>query len=234
MANSLKSLSGDGIQAMANGDSIFTRGSRGKPRFTRMDGFSERDMLMPKKILTLWDGEKLNAADTRVLRTPSKEVPYPFDKATKEAIRALEEAFLAREEAVGLAAPQIGIGKQIIAFRCRGFDDKVPERKKEDCEILINPRITQRRGELVVGEEGCLSCPDIRVEIERYPEIKVRAYDLEGRKVSKRYLDFAARVVQHEIDHLEGKLIVDYDGAAIVPKKRQDFFEKLFQEKQET
>ena len=71
---------------------------------------------MPKKILTLWDGEKLNEADTRVLRTPSKEAPYPFDKATKEAIRALEEAFLEREEAVGLAAPQIGIGKQIIAF----------------------------------------------------------------------------------------------------------------------
>ena len=132
---------------------------------------------------------------------------------------------------MGLAAPQIGIGKRIIAFRCQGFDEKDPERKKEDCEILINPRITQKRGELVAGEEGCLSCPDLRVEIERYPEIKVRAYDLEGRKVSRRYLDFAARVVQHEMDHLEGKLIVDYDGAAIVPKKRQDFFEKLFQEK---
>ena len=49
--------------------------------------------------------------------------------------------------------------------------------------------------------------------------------------MSRRYLDFAARVVQHEMDHLEGKLIVDYDGAVIVPKKRQDFFEKLFQEK---
>ncbi|MHB9096232.1 MAG: peptide deformylase, partial [Syntrophales bacterium] len=58
-----------------------------------------------------------------------------------------------------------------------------------------------------------------------------RAYDLEGRKVSKRYLDFAARVVQHEMDHLEGKLIVDYDGSAIIPKKRQDFFEKFFQAK---
>jgi len=188
-------------------------------------------MLMPKRILTLWNNETLNEADTRILRTPCAEAPCPFDKATQEAIRALEEAFLEREEAVGLAAPQIGIGRRIIAFRCRGFDEKDPERKKEDCEILINPRITQKRGELIAGEEGCLSCPDIRVEIERYPEVKVRAYDLEGRKVSRRYLDFAARVVQHEMDHLEGKLIVDYDGAATIPKKRQDFFEKLFQEK---
>ena len=141
------------------------------------------------------------------------------------------EAFLEREDAVGLAAPQIGIGQRIIAFRARGFDDKDPDRKKEDYEILINPRITQARGEPVVGEEGCLSCPEIRVEISRYPEIKVRALDAEGRKVSKRYLDFAARVVQHEMDHLDGKLIVDYDGSVFIPKKRQDFFEKIFQEK---
>jgi peptide deformylase len=194
----------------------------------RMPASIEKDKLMPKRILTLWNNEQLNEEDTRVLRTPCADTPYPFDKDTKAAVRALAEAFFAREEAVGLAAPQIGIGKRIIAFRCRGFDDKDPERKKEDCEILVNPRITQKRGELVAGEEGCLSCPDIRVEIERYPEIKVRAYDLEGRKVSRRYLDFAARVVQHEMDHLEGKLIVDYDGTATVPKKRQDFFEKLF------
>jgi peptide deformylase len=187
--------------------------------------------MMSRKILTLWDGERINESDTRILRTPSTEAPCPFDKATKEAIRALEEAFLDREEAVGLAAPQIGIGKRIIAFRTRGFDEKDTDRKREDYELLVNPRITQRRGELVVAEEGCLSCPEIRVEIERYPEIKVRAYDLEGRKVSKRYLDFAARVVQHELDHLEGKLIVDYDGSAVIPKKRQDFFERFFQDK---
>jgi peptide deformylase len=187
--------------------------------------------MMPNKILTLWDGEKINEADTRILRTPSAAAPCPFDKATKEIIRALTKAFLEREEAVGLAAPQIGIGKRIIAFRTRGFDDKDNRRKREEFEILVNPRITQLRGEQVVGEEGCLSCPELRVEISRYPEIKVRALDIEGRKVSKRYLDFAARVVQHEMDHLDGKLIVDYDGSAFVPKKRQDFFEKIFRDK---
>jgi len=184
------------------------------------------------RILTLWDGEQLNEPDTRVLRTVCADAPVPFDPATRKFLKTLAEAFLQRDDAVGLAAPQIGVGKRIIAFRSRGFEEKDPERRREDFEILINPRITQRRGELVVAEEGCLSCPDIRVEIGRYPEIKVRAYDLEGKKVSKRYLDFAARVVQHEIDHLEGKLIVDYEGAVIIPKKRQNFFARYFQEPQ--
>ena len=80
-------------------------------------------------------------------------------------------------------------------------------------------------------DEGCLSCPDIRVEISRHPEIKVRGLDTEGRKVSKRYLDFAARVIQHEMDHLDGKLIVDYEGSVFIPQKREDFFAKFFQEK---
>ena len=182
------------------------------------------------KVLTLWNEEQLNEEETRILRTPCGETPVPFDAATTKAIRALRDSFLEREDAAGLAAPQIGISRRIIAFRSRNFDDKDPATRKEDYDILINPRITQKRGEPVVAEEGCLSCPDIRVEISRYPEIKVRAYDLEGRKVSRRYLDFAARVVQHEMDHLDGKLIVDYDGSVFIPKKRQNFFEKFFQE----
>jgi len=185
---------------------------------------------MPRhKVLTLWNEEQLNEEDTRILRTPCKEAPVPFDAETIKAIRALRGAFLEREDAAGLAAPQIGISRRIIAFRTRNFDDKDPVNRKEDYEILVNPRITQARGEPVVTDEGCLSCPEIRVEISRYPEIKVRALDAEGRKVSKRYLDFPARVVQHETDHLEGKLIVDYDGAVFVPKKRQNFFDKFFQ-----
>ncbi len=186
---------------------------------------------MPRRILTLWNRDQLNEEDTRLLRAPCKEVKAPFDAATQKTIRELAETFLALDDAAGLAAPQIGIGLRIIAFRFRNFDDKDPATIKEDCEILVNPRITQTRGEPVVAEEGCLSCPEIRVEIARNPEIKVRAYDAEGLKVSRRYLDFAARVVQHEVDHLDGKLIVDYDGSVFIPKKRMDFFEKIFQEK---
>jgi peptide deformylase len=183
------------------------------------------------KVLTLWNEEQINEEATRILRTACSEVPVPLDAETKRAIAKLRDAFLERDDAVGLAAPQIGIGKRIIAFRFRNFDDKDPALRSQDYEILVNPRITQARGEPVLGEEGCLSCPDIRVEISRPPEIKVRACNAEGKKVSRRYLDFAARVVQHEIDHLDGKMIVDYDGSIFIPKKRQNFFEKFFQEK---
>ncbi len=76
--------------------------------------------------------------------------------------------------------------------------------------------------------EGCLSCPEVQVEVGRFPEIKVKACNLKGQRFNKRYEDFLARVVQHEIDHLEGKLIIDYEGALSYPKKRSAFFEKLF------
>jgi len=88
--------------------------------------------------------------------------------------------------------------------------------------LLVNPRITQTRGEKVTAAEGCLSCPDVQVEISRFPEIKIRALDIKGGKINKRYLDYVARVIQHEIDHLDGRLIVDY-GDIYYPKDKQLF-----------
>jgi peptide deformylase len=222
----LKCLSGDDIGEPKK------RGRKcpGKRAKAAMEGPEERKMAH-QKILTLWDEEQINEEQTRILRTPCSEVPAPFDEETKKAVRTLREAFLERDDAAGLAAPQIGIGKRIIAFRCRESAEEDPDRRRGEFEILVNPRITQRRGDPVIADEGCLSCPEIRVEISRHPEIKVRGFDAEGKKVSKRYLDFAARVVQHEVDHLDGKLIVDYEGSVFIPKKRQDFFERFFQGK---
>ena len=182
-----------------------------------------------KQVLTLWSEETINAEDTRVLRTVCADLPIPLDATGRKDIETLIEAFLARDDAAGLAAPQIGITKRIIIFRNKERDDKSDEIKSaEDYDVLVNPRITQARGELVYTAEGCLSCPEIQVEIGRFPEIKVRAADIKGRKINKRYTDFPARVLQHEIDHLDGKLIVDYEGAVSYPKKRSIFFEKLF------
>jgi len=180
------------------------------------------------KVLTLWRDEKMNDEDARILRTPCAEISAPLDPQAQRDIRDLLESFLEMDDALGLAAPQIGICKRVIAFRSRNFDKKSRINNVEDCEVLINPRITQTRGELVKGLEGCLSCPDLQVEIDRFPEIKVRALDPEGRKISRRYTDFLARIVQHEMDHLEGKLIVDYEGAAYVPEKNKVFFDRLF------
>jgi len=182
------------------------------------------------RILTLWEEGEIKEEDARILRTVSAEIPLPMREEDRRDVRLLLEAFLERDDAAGLSAPQIGINKRIIVFRSRGFDkDGSPTGKgsKRDVEVLINPRITQARGEMVVLSEGCLSCPELRVEVPRYPEIKLRGYDRYGQKVNKRYLDYVARIVQHEIDHLDGKLIVDYEGTIYVPKKKLAVFDRL-------
>ncbi len=184
-----------------------------------------------RKVLALWRDEKMNEEEARILRTPCAEIPVPFDPAGRRDIQTLFEAFMERDDALGLAAPQIGISKRVIAFRNRNFDEKGRLTSDQECDVLINPRITQTRGEPVKGTEGCLSCPDIQVEISRFPEIKVRAFDLQGRKINKRYTNFLARIVQHEMDHLDGKLIVDYEGTVYVPNKNQGFFDRLFEGK---
>jgi peptide deformylase len=183
-----------------------------------------------KNVLTLWTDEKINEEETRLLRMPSLEIPAPFDNARKRDIQDLIDTFLGRDDGVGLAAPQIGIGWKIIIFKNKGFEDKDWSKSDKDYDVLINPRITQSRGDLVTMAEGCLSCPEIQVEISRFPEIKIRALDIEGRKISKRYTDYLARIVQHEMDHLDGKLIVDYEGDLFVPPKRQKFFAAYFGE----
>ena len=182
-----------------------------------------------KQILTLWSDSAINDEDSRILRTSCHDIPVPLDAAGKKDINTLLEAFLSRDDALGLAAPQIGISRRIVVFRNKGFDDRNTWTKNEtDYDVLINPRITQGRGEIVYMAEGCLSCPEIQVEVGRFPEIKIRACNLKGQKISKRYEDFLARVVQHEIDHLQGKLIIDYDGTLSYSKKRSSFFENLF------
>jgi len=183
-----------------------------------------------KRVLALWNDEGQNLKDTSVLRKKSVELPVPLDKEGREVIQALITSFMERDDAVGLAAPQIGINKRVIVFRAKSSEEGQKKIKDiNDIEVLVNPRITQERGEKITAAEGCLSCPDVQVEVSRFPEIKVRALDAKGGKVNKKYLDFIARVVQHEIDHLDGKLIVDY-GDIYYPKSKQLFFEKLFKE----
>jgi len=186
---------------------------------------------MPKdNVLTLWNDKGINEKDTSALRKKSKEVPAPLDKESREIIKTLIDSFLARDDASGLAAPQIGITKRIVVFRTKGFGEGGKVKSPDEFEVLVNPRITQSRGEKVMMTEGCLSCPEIQVEISRFPEIKVRALNEKGEKINKRYLDYVARVVQHELDHLDGKLIVDYEGAIYYPKNKQEFFDKLFKD----
>jgi peptide deformylase len=175
----------------------------------------------------LWRDGKTIEEEATLLRKRAADLPVPFNAAAKKDIQTLVEAFLTRNDALGLAAPQIGLSKRIIAFKVKDFDKKGVS-GKDDYEVLINARITQLRGETEVMSEGCLSCPDISVEVTRATEIKVKAVDINGNKVNKRYTGFLARIVQHEIDHLDGRLVIDHEGTISYPKEKREFFDKLF------
>lgn len=106
---------------------------------------------------------------------------------------------------VGLAAPQIGVGLQVVIF---GFDrsERYPDAEPVPETILINPRITPLGDEEESGWEGCLSVPGLRGEVPRWKRIRYQGLDPEGRAMDRTVEGFHARVVQHECDHLIGTL----------------------------
>ncbi len=181
-----------------------------------------------KKLLTVWSDSEVNREEAAFLRKKAADIPMPFDSESAKCIKELMDNFLTRDDALGLAAPQIGISKKIVIFKNKNFEEKGRVKNAQDYDLLVNPRITQKRGEEEIASEGCLSCPDISVEISRPTEVKVKALDQHGRKINKRYTGFLARIAQHEIDHLEGILIIDHEGALYFPKEKEEFFKKIF------
>ena len=106
---------------------------------------------------------------------------------------------------VGLAANQVGLLKQIVTIN---FEDKGNNKKAN--YILFNPKITQYSEETVIMEEGCLSLPEQYADVERPKEIDLEYIDENEKTIKKQIDGYEARILQHEIDHLSGKLFVDY------------------------
>lgn len=106
---------------------------------------------------------------------------------------------------VGLAAPQIGVGLQVVIF---GFEAsaRYPDAAAVPQTILINPQITLLGDEEALGWEGCLSVPGLRGEVPRALRIRYQGFDAEGGAIDRTVEGFHARVVQHECDHLIGRL----------------------------
>ena len=142
-------------------------------------------------------------------------VPHPVlrQKANKLKSLSKEDINIAnhmmetmiKAPGVGLAANQVWILKQIVTIN---FEDK--ENNKKANYILFNPSIIQYSEETVIMEEGCLSLPEQYADVERPKEIILEYMD-ENEKIIKKQIDgYEARILQHEIDHLSGKLFVDY------------------------
>jgi peptide deformylase len=106
---------------------------------------------------------------------------------------------------VGLAAPQIGVSLQVVIF---GFErsERYPDAPAVPATILINPEITPLGEEEEDGWEGCLSVPGLRGLVPRFKRIRYRGFNAAGNPIDRSVEDFHARVVQHECDHLIGKL----------------------------
>jgi peptide deformylase len=140
----------------------------------------------------------------RRLKSPTVPV-RAVGPAARRLAAELEATARAYPRTVGLAAPQIGAMWRVIFVDCTGHK-QVPEPRSP--RILINPTVTDAEGS-EVGREGCLSLPDITANVRRATRIEVAALGLDGESLRLQLNGFEARVVLHEIDHLDGVLILD-------------------------
>ncbi|GAB4288231.1 MAG: peptide deformylase [Myxococcota bacterium] len=161
------------------------------------------------------------------LRKAARKVER-FDEELKEFVENLAETMYA-DDGLGLAAPQVGDDRRIFVI-----DDSVI--KGEDAQpnliVFINPRV-KLLGEKITWKEGCLSFPGETVETERYSRVEVEALDLEGRPFSLsadvEKDGILAIAIQHENDHLEGRLIIDF----LSPLNRHLMKKRLIKHKKE-
>ncbi|MEJ6001709.1 peptide deformylase [Paucibacter soli] len=147
--------------------------------------------------------EILRMGDPRLLR-----VAQPVQQFDAPELRALLDDMFETMQAAkgaGLAAPQIGVDLQVVVF---GFqhNERYPEAPPVPMTVLINPLITPLSDEMVEGWEGCLSVPGLRGLVSRHARLRYQGFDAQGKPIDRDADGFHARVVQHECDHLIGKL----------------------------
>jgi peptide deformylase len=137
----------------------------------------------------------------RVLRQPAKRV-NKVDDALRQTAREMLQTMYS-SDGIGLAAPQVGIHKQLIVVDCE------PENPAAPPLILVNPEIKKCGVELGKDQEGCLSVPGVYMDVERPATVEVSYKDENGRPCTIKADGMLARVIQHEMDHLNGVLFVD-------------------------
>ena len=130
----------------------------------------------------------------------------PIERVDDELRRLMDDMLATMYDApgIGLAAPQIGISRRLIVM------DPAKEEAPKSPLIMVNPEIIERSEEMRIHEEGCLSIPDFTAEIERPAKTRVAFLDRAGRKQEQELEGIWSTLVQHEIDHLNGVLFIDY------------------------
>ena len=180
-----------------------------------------------KKLIEVWDGKNIIENNIKFLKQKTKEIHLPIHKTNQNILTDLLDTYK-KVPCAGIAANQIGYDKRIfIGLKEDGPDteDQYKELRKdepkkvqkeltnpnaENYEFYINPKIDQTyKKSIQEEEEGCLSIPEIRLIAERYDKIKIRYYDINGKKIKKNLKGFLSRLFQHELDHLDGKLMVE-------------------------
>lgn len=146
----------------------------------------------------------LKMGDPRLLQV--SEPVAEFDTPELHAlIQDLHDTSAALSGA-GLAAPQIGVGLQVVIFGGTGPSPRYPDAELVPPTVLINPVLTALGDETEEGWEGCLSVPGLRGVVERHTQLRYQGFDQYGNPIDRSVAGFHARVVQHEVDHLLGVL----------------------------
>ena len=162
----------------------------------------------------------------KILIEPNKilrQVSQPVNEVNKEIQKLLDDMLETMYSAngIGLAAIQIGIPKNLIVI------DLLTKEKKKDPMYFINPKIIKKSAKLSKYEEGCLSIPNLFAEVKRPSECEVQYLDYKGEKKILKATGLLATCIQHEIDHLNGILFIDY----LSKLKRDIILKKLSKQK---
>ena len=137
----------------------------------------------------------------KFLHKPTEEVWLPLDEDHKVLIKSMIEAMY-KNNGIGLAANQIGSSSKIFVMDVSN--------EKNNPQVFINPTIKKEAKEKLTDEEGCLSCPDKLADVRRPMYVGLEWTCQHGKLQYKTFYHLPARVVQHEMDHLNGKLCIDY------------------------
>lgn len=159
---------------------------------------------------------KIRTYGDPVLRRPAEPVET-IDEETRRICEAMVEAMI-RADGVGLAAPQIGISKQIIVLDVDG-----------EFYVLVNPRLVETSEETESFTEGCLSVPGVHAEVSRSARATIEGTGLDGSPVRITGEGLLARAIQHEMDHLNGNLFVD----RLTPVRRQSLLKEFQRRRRE-